>query len=80
MAQVDVARSTGPEVKNTLVCPKRESVRLIVTGLQSVRDDNAPGQVRELQPGTVILEGAAVYGFKALDKAIAAGKIRLEKV
>lgn len=65
-----------------VVVPKPERVRIVVTDEIHTRDDVNGGEkrVRTLKFGDVILEGTALAGFACLDKAIAAGKCRLERM
>lgn len=64
-----------------VVVPKPEKVRMVLVDSHSTRDDVNGGElrVRTLPQGEVLFEGTALLGFSVLDKAIAAGKARLER-
>lgn len=75
-----------PEAKKELgtvvIVPKPERVRVVVTDEMFIRDDVNGGEknVRQINIGEVILEGTALFGFPCIDKAIASGKCRLERM
>lgn len=66
-----------------VITPRPEKVRMILTAPHATRDDVNPtteNGVRVISEGEVLFEGTALFGFSILDKAIAGGKARLERV